>query len=90
VDLTSSAINLRRVQANSFTIIGTMGVTPILNQPYSIKIVMLADAITVFLDGVSVINVSEPFNQTATKHGIRVGSLNIGVNYDNFRVEALL
>jgi hypothetical protein len=89
VEISPVAVTLRRNQSGVYTVIGNFSTTINLNQPYLVRVTMLADAINVFLDGVSIITANETFNQTATKHGFRIGNLTLGATYDDFRVEAL-
>jgi hypothetical protein len=71
------------------TVLGSYTYTP--TNGDIINIVLRGSLIQIYLNGNSspIISVTETFNQTATRHGLRVFT-GVSTRWDNFKVEALI
>jgi hypothetical protein len=77
---------LYRQQAGSFTLIAVSSApfSGVVN-PTTLKAVLAGSAINIFQDGALVLTVSDSFNATATKHGLRSNGSS-GVRFDDFSI----
>jgi len=82
-----SGLVLRKNVAGTVSTMGSYSFTPIAKAIYHLKVALNGDDITVFLDGVQRISVTEPYNRIATLHGLRASPY--GAYFDNFKVEGL-
>lgn len=89
VNITTTSTTFFRRQGGSYTSIGSVSVTRAVGTTYRLEITCEGSAVTVKVDGSTVITNTSTFNQTATKHGLRNGSTATTQRFDNFLVESL-
>jgi predicted phosphodiesterase len=89
--ITASGLELRKAVAGVYTSLGNYAFTPVNNTTYHFKAILNGDSIKILLDGVERINVTETFNNTQTKHGLRVPNTVFGAEatFDNFVIERI-
>lgn len=80
--INSTGIALFKNIAGVNTNIGSYNFTPVVGTIYNVKAVCGGSSIIIYLDGVSRITATETFNQTATKHGMKVSASTAG-KFDN-------
>lgn len=85
--ISSTGMTLFKIVAGVATSLGNYAFTPVSGATYTIKIITKGSNFSVLLDGTQQIVVSETFNQSATKVGLRQSGTPNGY-FDNFLVEA--
>lgn len=86
--IASGSFNIYRCVANSNISIGSYSFATVANRIYKVAISAKEDNIKVYLDDILIFNVTESFNQTATKCGLKVQGDTVST-FDNFKVEAI-
>lgn len=89
IAISSGGLGLFKIVSGTATQLGVYNFGAVAGNTYNIKIISNGASLKVLLDGVERISATDSFNQTATKHGLRVASGSAGVKYDNFMVETL-
>jgi hypothetical protein len=84
----SSDITLQKRVAGASTTIGTYTFSPVVGNSYLVQAICNGSNIRIILDGIERINVTETFNQSAIKVGIKVFASAAG-RFDNFLLEEL-
>jgi|GEM_PF-6731693 len=72
----TEGLTLYKCSGGSFTSLGSYSFTPVINTTYTVKVVYSGTSITVYLNGTSVFSVTNSFNQTSTKCGIKSAVVN--------------
>lgn len=85
--ISSTGLGLFRNNAGTPTSLGSYSFSPVVGNVYSVMVICSNSSIRVFLDGVERITVTDTFNQTATKYGLRASTSTAG-RFDDFYVEA--
>lgn len=85
-DITPTGISLIRRASAVNTEIGRYDFEPVNDVVYHLVLTLNGDTVTVSLDGIDVITVTESYNSAMTRHGIR---MNKTLYIDNFKVEGV-
>jgi hypothetical protein len=87
--INSTSLVLRKYVSGSSTTLGTYNFTAVNGTIYHIAATFNGSTITISLDGVQRITVTDSFNSTATLHGLRSPTSVFNAYYDNFVVSDL-
>lgn len=84
---TSAEWQMFKTVSGTSTKIGNLAATVTDGTPFKLKVITSQTSLQFFVDDVSQFTVTDSFNQTATKHGIRGATTAASCYYDNFTIK---